>query len=103
MIVPYRQVAQYEELTSDEMTEIAQTINFCIRSLKQVFSPDGINVGMNLGKAAGAGIPDHLHVHIVPRWHGDTNFMPTLAETKVIPEALKDTYDKLRNVMQYPL
>ncbi len=100
LIVPYREIAQYEELTNEEMNEIAQTINLCIRSVKEVLKPEGINVGMNLGKAAGAGIPDHLHVHIVPRWNGDTNFMPTIAEIKVIPESIHDTYNKLRHVME---
>lgn len=99
MIVPYRQVAQYELLNVKEMTEMARVLDLCIRAIKKVFTPDGINVGMNLGKAAGAGIPDHLHMHIVPRWHGDTNFMPTIAETKVIPESLKDSYLKLSDVM----
>lgn len=100
LIVPYREVAQYEDLTRVEMHEMAQTINLCIRSVKEVLKPDGINIGMNLGKAAGAGIPDHLHMHIVPRWSGDTNFMPTIAEIKVIPESLNDTYNKLRHVME---
>jgi ATP adenylyltransferase len=96
MIVPYRQVADYEALTPEEQCELAQTIARCLRWLKHALNPDGFNVGMNLGKVAGAGIPDHVHVHIVPRWEGDTNFMPTIAETKVIPEALRDTYRKLR-------
>lgn len=100
LIVPYREVSTYEALTTKEMNEMAQTLNLCIRSVKDVLKPDGINVGMNLGKAAGAGIPDHLHMHIVPRWNGDTNFMPTIAEIKVIPESLKDTYNKLLHVME---
>lgn len=101
LIVPYREVAHYEALDPDEMTEMAQTVDLCIRAIKACMQPDGINVGMNLGKAAGAGIPEHIHMHVVPRWHGDTNFMPTLAETKVVPEALKDTYHKLRNTMAH--
>ncbi len=96
LIVPYRIVEQYEDLKLDEMMELTQTIDLCIRCIKMTVKPDGINVGMNLGKAAGAGIPDHLHVHVVPRWLGDTNFMPAIAETKVIPEALNDTYKKLQ-------
>ena len=99
LIVPYREVADYELLSGEEMKEMALVVDLCVRAIKQVFTPDGINVGMNLGKAAGAGIPDHLHMHIVPRWSGDTNFMPTIAETKVIPEALKDSYTKLRQVL----
>ncbi len=100
MIVPYRQVADYEALTPEEQCEMAQTVARCIRWLKYALKPDGFNVGMNIGKVAGAGIPDHVHLHVVPRWEGDTNFMPTLAETKVIPEALRDTYRKLRAAIE---
>ena len=99
LIVPYREVAEYESLSTAEMQEMALVVDLCVRAIKEVFTPDGINVGMNLGKAAGAGIPDHLHMHIVPRWAGDTNFMPTIAETKVIPESLKDSYSKLHQVL----
>lgn len=99
MIIPYRQVAQYEDLTTEEMMETAATIDLGIRAIKKALKPDGINVGMNLGKAAGAGIPDHMHVHIVPRWHGDTNFMPTIGEVKVISESLKDSYAKLKTAI----
>ena len=95
MIVPYREVANYEDLTAEEQVEIAHTIQRCILWIKKGLSPEGFNVGINLGKAAGAGIPRHLHVHVVPRWHGDTNFMPTIGEIKVVPEALAETYDKL--------
>jgi len=101
LIVPYREVADYEALEPAEMIEMARVVDLCIRALKACLKPDGINIGMNLGKAAGAGIPEHLHMHVVPRWHGDTNFMPTLAETKVVPEALKDTFNKLRNTMEH--
>ncbi len=101
LIVPYREVAEYEDLEAGEMIEMARVLDFCIRAVKTCLKPDGINVGINLGKAAGAGIPGHLHMHVVPRWHGDTNFMPTIAETKVVPEALKDTYNQLRNTMKH--
>ncbi|MEM8487395.1 MAG: HIT domain-containing protein [Bacteroidota bacterium] len=96
MVVPYREVADYAALSVAEITELGLVLKRCIQVLKQALSPDGFNVGMNLGKAAGAGIPRHLHMHIVPRWDGDTNFMPTLAETKVIPEALRDSYKKIK-------
>ncbi len=95
LIVPYRTVAAYEELSRDEQIELAVTLDQSIRWLKEALGPEGFNVGMNLGKAAGAGIPDHLHLHVVPRWRGDTNFMPTIGEVKVIPEALDVTYRKL--------
>ncbi len=100
MIVPYREVAAYEDLTPDEQVEIAFTLARCLRWIRSALNPDGFNVGMNLGAAAGAGLPRHLHLHIVPRWSGDTNFMPTIGETKVIPEALSDTYRKLRAAME---
>ena len=96
MIVPYREIANYEDLTPDEQVEVARTIEYCIKWLKKALQPEGFNVGMNLGKAGGAGIPRHLHVHVVPRWNGDTNFMSTIGEIKVIPEALKETYKKIQ-------
>lgn len=100
MIVPFRQVAQYEALTPEEQIEIARTIERCIRWLRRALSPHGFNVGINLGAAAGAGLPDHLHVHVVPRWSGDTNFMPAVGEVKVIPEAMEETYRKLRTAVE---
>jgi len=96
MVVPYRHVANLEELTSDERQEHFALVSQSIKVLRQVFDPGGFNIGMNMGKAAGAGIDDHFHTHIVPRWQGDTNFMPVLAEVKVLPEALADTYQKLK-------
>ncbi len=99
MIIPYREVSEYEELTVDEQIEIARTVERCIRWLKAALGPEGFNVGMNIGKAAGAGIPSHLHVHVVPRWSGDTNFMPTIGEVKVISEAIQETYRKLRRAV----
>jgi ATP adenylyltransferase len=96
MIAPYRAVASYEALREDEQIEIATTISRCIRWLGAALAPDGYNVGINLGSAAGAGIAGHLHVHVVPRWAGDSNFMATLADTRVVPEALGETFRKLR-------
>jgi len=96
MVVPYRHVANLEDLTGDERQEHFELVSRSIKVLRQVFKPGGFNIGMNMGKAAGAGIDDHFHTHIVPRWQGDTNFMPVLAEVKVLPEALADTYKKLK-------
>jgi len=96
MIAPYRPVAAYEALREEEQIEIATTISRCIRWLAATLSPDGYNVGINLGAAAGAGIAGHLHVHVVPRWAGDSNFMASVADTRVVPEALEDTFRRLR-------
>jgi ATP adenylyltransferase len=96
MVAPYRHVAVLDELTSDELGEHFEIVCRCTRLLREVFNPQGFNLGINLGKVAGAGIDDHLHTHIVPRWQGDTNFMPVIAEARVIPEALAETYAKLK-------
>ena len=96
MIAPYHHTAKLEELTNDELHEHVEIISRSIKILKQVFDPAGFNTGMNIGKIAGAGIDDHLHTHIVPRWQGDTNFMPVIADTRVVPEALMETYNKLK-------
>ncbi len=95
MIAPYRHVALMEDVTDDESLALMQLTRQAVTALKTVIHPDGFNIGINLGKSAGAGLKDHLHVHIVPRWNGDTNFMPVLAETKVMPQSLPDTYDQL--------
>jgi ATP adenylyltransferase len=96
LIVPYREVETYTALRTEEQQAIATTIDRCIRWINAALSPEGVNVGMNLGAAAGAGIPEHLHVHVVPRWAGDTNFMTSTGETRVLPEDLATTYEKLR-------
>ena len=96
MIAPYRHIANLEELTDEELHEHFNIVSRSIRLLKQVFKPDGFNLGINMGKVAGAGINDHIHTHIVPRWQGDTNFMPVLSDVKVVPEALTETYEKLK-------
>ncbi len=95
LVAPFRHVASFEELASDELHDHIETVSRCIRVLREVFGPEGFNVGANIGKVAGAGIADHVHSHIVPRWQGDVNFMPALAGTRVIPEALTDTYRRL--------
>lgn len=100
LIVPYREVVSYVDLTADERDELGEVLQRALAWLEDAVGPDGFNVGMNIGKAAGAGIPRHLHMHVVPRWEGDTNFMPTIADVKVVPEAMVDTYRKLRRAAQ---
>ncbi|HEV8353636.1 MAG TPA: HIT domain-containing protein [bacterium] len=95
MVVPNRHVGRPADLDDAELLELMQTTVLSHRALEAVFHPEGSNIGMNLGRAAGAGIDDHLHVHVVPRWVGDTNFMPVLGDVKVIPEQLEATYDRL--------
>ena len=95
MIAPYRHVTSLEGLTEEERHEHFEIVTRSIRVLRQVFNPGGFNIGINVGKAAGAGIEDHVHTHIVPRWQGDTNFMPVLSDIRVLPEALAETYKKL--------
>jgi ATP adenylyltransferase len=96
MVVPYKQVADLQELTDDEMGDLMKLVRRCQAALKRVMKPDGFNIGLNLGHAAGAGIVQHLHIHVVPRWSGDTNFMPVLAGATVVPEALREIAGKLR-------
>jgi ATP adenylyltransferase len=96
MTVPYKEVADLSGLTDDELADLWKLTRRCIEALKNVMRPDGFNVGINLGKVAGAGIAEHLHVHVVPRWNGDTNFMPVIANATVVPEALKEIAAKLR-------
>jgi len=95
LVAPYRHIANFEELTDEELGEHFQIVRRSVELLKRVFKPGGLNIGVNLGRVAGSGIDDHIHSHIVPRWGGDTNFMPALADTKVIPQALSETYRKL--------
>ncbi len=102
LVVPYREVEEYTALSPTEQQALAGAIDRCIRWLRDALSPEGFNVGMNLGAAAGAGIPEHLHAHVVPRWKGDTNFMTSTGETRVLPEDLSTTYEKLRAVMDEP-
>jgi ATP adenylyltransferase len=96
MVVPYKEVADLNGLTDEELADLWKLVRRCIAALNAVMKPDGFNVGINLGKVAGAGIVEHLHIHVVPRWNGDTNFMPVLANTTVLPEALKEVAAKLR-------
>lgn len=96
MVVPRRHTAAFAELSVEESKDLHGLLQQAVRILEEEFHPDGMNIGMNLGRAAGAGITDHLHYHVVPRWSGDTNFMPVLTDTKVVIEHLAATYDKLR-------
>lgn len=96
LIAPYRHVGDISELTDEESLGMMLLARKCCQVLREAVRPDGFNLGMNLGTAAGAGIAEHAHMHIVPRWNGDTNFMPVLADVKVIPEALEATYAKLK-------
>jgi len=96
MVAPYRHVCELSQLDEEEMLELMRLQARALEVLKRAMSPHGFNLGVNLGRVAGAGIPGHMHVHVVPRWEGDTNFMPVVADVKVIPEALGRTYEKLK-------
>jgi ATP adenylyltransferase len=97
MLVPYRHVADYTELTAAETVEVAELTRQALRALRAASGAQGFNVGMNLGPVAGAGIAGHLHQHVVPRWGGDTNFMPVVGHTKVLPQLLAQTWRAVRD------
>ncbi len=99
LVVPAAHKGQMEELSDEEMLAVMALTRDVIALFKGFFRPDGFNVGLNFGRAAGAGLPQHLHLHVVPRWSGDTNFMPVLGETKVIPQSLEDVYDRILAVI----
>ncbi len=99
MIAPYRHEASIEQLDDKSLYEMIALTRASVAALTRALSPAGFNIGMNLGKVAGAGIADHLHMHVVPRWQGDVNFMSVFAETRLIPEALDATYDKLLPIL----
>ncbi len=96
LVVPYQHVPDLDAAAKETTDELMDLTKRCQTALRVVYRPDGLNIGMNLGQAAGAGIADHIHIHIMPRWAGDTNFMTTVAETRVLPEDLPTTYQKLR-------
>jgi ATP adenylyltransferase len=96
MVVPNRHVGRLVDLAPDELAELGQLTQAAERALTLAYDPHGFNMGLNLGKPAGAGVLDHLHMHIVPRWHGDTNFMSTVGETRVLPEELEQTGERIR-------
>jgi ATP adenylyltransferase len=100
MVAPYRHVGKLENLKEEELFELLKTSQLCVRIIKAGLKPNGLNLGMNLGKVSGAGVADHLHLHIVPRWTGDTNFMPILADTKIVSIGLKQTYKQLKKELK---
>jgi ATP adenylyltransferase len=99
MVAPVRHISALEDLDPDEMLDTMQLARRAIVAIRTAMTPDGFNVGFNLGKVAGAGIADHMHLHVVPRWNGDTNFMPVLAETNVMPQALEATREVLAEAL----
>jgi ATP adenylyltransferase len=96
LVMPVREVADIDDLSESESVELWSAVRQCVTAVRAAYSPQGVNVGMNLGAAAGAGVPDHVHVHVLPRWHGDTSFMTAVAETRVLPEPLDVTWEKIR-------
>ena len=102
LVMPTRHVGEIEELDGSEGAAVWATATTAVRALKSAYRPEGLNLGVNLGRPAGAGVPGHFHVHVLPRWNGDTNFMTTVAESRVLPEALPDTYAKVRDAWPRP-
>ncbi len=98
MVAPFRHVGDLEGLADEELLEMDRLLRRSVEALREVAEPDGFNLGMNLGRVAGAGVPDHLHWHVVPRWDGDTNFMPVVGDTKVLPELIRESYEKLKPI-----
>jgi len=96
MVAPYRHVGELDELTKEEVDEIWSLTRRAVQAHRESSQPQGFNIGINLGEVAGAGVPGHFHLHVVPRWGGDTNFMPVLGDTKVLPELLTETYRRLQ-------
>jgi ATP adenylyltransferase len=103
MVVPRRHIASLAEATADELGELITLVRDAERAVTTAYTPHGINVGLNLGRAAGAGVADHLHVHLVPRWNGDTNFMTVVADSRVLPETLEQTAARLRPLFAAPV
>jgi len=100
MVAPYRHVSSPDMLNEEEAIDLWNSLLTSINVIKRVMNPDGFNIGMNLGRVAGAGFEGHIHVHVVPRWNGDTNFMPVISDTKVLGEALESTYRRLKEAMK---
>jgi ATP adenylyltransferase len=97
MVLPNRGAPDLDDLDDEEMAELWSTVRDAVRAIRAAYRCDGVNVGLNLGEAAGAGLPEHVHVHVLPRWQGDTNFMTAVASTRVLPEALETSWSKLRD------
>jgi ATP adenylyltransferase len=95
MIVPYRHASEIQGIGADDANEMIHLTRRCVATLKEKLRPHGFNVGMNIGAAAGAGIDEHIHMHVVPRWNGDNNFMPVVGETRVMPQHIQSTYEAL--------
>ena len=102
MVAPKRHIADLDDLEHEEFDEIWMWTRRSVDALRSASAPQGFNIGINLGAAAGAGVPDHVHLHVVPRWSGDTNFMPVVADVKVLPEMLAEAYARLRPLLNQP-
>lgn len=100
MVAPYAHVSRLSQVDEDSAEEMMRLTRFSEKSLSEVYAPDGINLGMNMGEAAGAGIEQHIHMHVLPRWKGDANFMTSVGQTRIIPEVLSETWDKVHGVFQ---
>jgi len=96
MVIPYRHVPSIEHLDATELLEMMQLVKISIKIIKKALNPDGFNIGINLGRAAGAGVEEHVHIHVVPRWVGDANFMPIVAGVKILPQDVRETYNLLK-------
>lgn len=99
MVAPYKHTAEMSDLGDEELLEINQLVSRCLGWIQTAYRPDGFNIGVNIGHAAGAGIPTHIHWHVVPRWEGDTNFMGVVGDVRVLPQSLEDSYDRLREAI----
>lgn len=100
MVNPFQHMPTLEDLDTETRAEMMELTSQCTTVLRSIYNPQGFNVGVNIGEAAGAGVLGHVHIHIVPRWAGDTNFMSTLGQTRVLPEVLEDTYERIKNGFQ---
>jgi ATP adenylyltransferase len=100
LVNPHQHVTTLEELNSETRAEMMELTTQCTSILRNIYKPQGFNIGVNMGEAAGAGVPGHVHIHIVPRWAGDTNFMSAVGQTRVLPETLEDTYERIKNGFQ---